>query len=270
MSRDDRKTGVFDRAAATYGRVGPDFFSDYGARLVELARVDPGSRVLDVAAGTGAGALVAARATGPAGSVLATDLSYQMLQKLHGAARARALVNIEVAQMDAQRLAFRPRTFDYVLCGFALHSFSNPENALDEIHSVLRPGGKFACSTAPWWWWEGDDEWQWHADLLEALGMRTSAGDPSLGEPQTLKRILAAAGFMDCACSIDLFQLSFNDQQEWWDWAWSHGYRSVLEAMNPAELARYKDACFRELERPDSAPIRGRLKVCLAVATKSP
>ncbi len=261
---------MFDRAAATYGRVGPDFFSHYGARLVELARVERGSRVLDIAAGTGAAALVAADATGSAGSVLATDLSHQMLQKLHGALRPRSLANIHLAQMDAERLALAPGRFNYALCGFALHSFSHPEKALAEIHRSLRPEGRFACSTAPWWWWEGDEEWQWHADLLKVLGVRISAGDPSLGEPQTLEMILAAAGFMDCACSIEYFQLSFIDQQEWWDWAWSHGYRSVLEAMKPAELARYKDACFRELERPDSASIRGRLKVCLAVATKSP
>lgn len=268
MSRNDRKTGVFDRAAATYGRVGPDFFSHYGTRLVELARVDPGSRVLDVAAGTGASALVAASASGSAGSVLATDLSYQMLQQLHRAAHARAFANIDLALMDAQRLAVGPGTFNYVLCGFALNSFSNPENALDEFHRVLGPGGRLACSTAPGWWWEGDDEWEWHADLLEALGVGTNAGDRSLGDPESLERILTAAGFTDCACSVEHFALVFNDRQEWWEWAWSHGYRRVLETLTQAQLARFKDACFRELERPVGESIRGRLEVCLAVATK--
>jgi O-methyltransferase/aklanonic acid methyltransferase len=40
---------IFDRAAATYDQVGPSFFAHFGRRLVELARLAPGERVLDIA-----------------------------------------------------------------------------------------------------------------------------------------------------------------------------------------------------------------------------
>lgn len=270
MNRDDRRIGVFDRAANTYGRVGPDFFSHYGTRLVELVTIEPGSRVLDVAAGTGASALAAAGAAGATASVFAGDISHQMLRRLQLAARVRGLTNIRVAQMDAQHLALRSEVFDCVMCGFALNSFSSPEDALGELHRALRAGGRFACSVSPWWWWEGDQDWEWHASLLESLGVATEGSRRYLGDPKALQGVLAAGGFEEPVCSVQRFELSFIDRHEWWEWAWSHGYRSVLEVMTPTQLARYKAECFEALERSSGQPIHGRLEVCLAVARKAP
>jgi O-methyltransferase/aklanonic acid methyltransferase len=49
-----RLSGIFDRASATYGQVGPGYFAHFGERLVERAGLAPGMRVLDVACGRGA------------------------------------------------------------------------------------------------------------------------------------------------------------------------------------------------------------------------
>src|SRR6476659_8024871 len=64
-------------------------------RLVELAEVQPGSRILDVAAGLGEPALTAAKAAGPEGSVVATDISPEMLAHARERAAAAGLSNIE-------------------------------------------------------------------------------------------------------------------------------------------------------------------------------
>ncbi len=61
--------GVFSRGAATYDRVGPAFFSHFGRRLVELAQIPSGARVLDIATGRGAVLFPAAEAVGPQGQV---------------------------------------------------------------------------------------------------------------------------------------------------------------------------------------------------------
>src|SRR5512145_1156325 len=70
----------------------------YGAAtemMLDLAGVQPGSRVLDVAAGTGDQTLMAARRVGPTGNVLATDDSASMLKVAAEAARNEGLTNVE-------------------------------------------------------------------------------------------------------------------------------------------------------------------------------
>jgi ubiquinone/menaquinone biosynthesis C-methylase UbiE len=73
--------GVFSRAAATYDRLGPQFFAYFGQWLVEQAHLTPGADVLDVAAGRGAVLFPAAQQVGPSGRVWGTDLSAAMVRE---------------------------------------------------------------------------------------------------------------------------------------------------------------------------------------------
>ena len=74
-------SGIFDRAATTYGQVGPRFFSHFGRRLVELAQIPGGAKVLDVATGRGALLFPAAESVGPHGHVTGIDISESMVQE---------------------------------------------------------------------------------------------------------------------------------------------------------------------------------------------
>src|SRR6266508_4709772 len=85
------------------------------ARLVELAGVEPGSRVLDVAAGYGEPSLTAARAAGPEGSVVATDISAEMIAFGRERAAAAGLENIEFVESDAAGLDYPENSFDAAL-----------------------------------------------------------------------------------------------------------------------------------------------------------
>jgi O-methyltransferase/aklanonic acid methyltransferase len=62
--------GVFSRAASAYDRVGPQFFTHFGRRFVDLAEITPGARVLDIASGRGAILFPAAEQVGTDGSVI--------------------------------------------------------------------------------------------------------------------------------------------------------------------------------------------------------
>src|SRR6187455_1947910 len=81
-------------------------------RLVELAGVQSGSRVLDVAAGYGEPALTAARRAGPEGRVVATDISAEMLAFGRERAAAAGLDNVEFMEADASSLDFPHESFD--------------------------------------------------------------------------------------------------------------------------------------------------------------
>lgn len=86
--------------------------------MLDLADLRPGYRVLDLAAGTGDQAPVAARRVGPTGAVLATDIAASMLAAAAEAAREARLANVTTRVMDAQDLA--PASFDAVISRFGL------------------------------------------------------------------------------------------------------------------------------------------------------
>lgn len=120
-------------------------------RLVDLARIVPGMRVLDVATGIGEPALTAARRVGARGTVLATDLSPRMIEL--GAERARelGLANVTFAEADAERLAldlpgFEPASFDAALSRWGLMLMPGPDAALAGIRAALRPDARLACA----------------------------------------------------------------------------------------------------------------------------
>ena len=110
--------------------------------MLDLANLGPGSRVLDVAAGTGDQTLLAARRVGPTGYVLATDASTSMLNLAGDAARDAGLKNTETRQMDAENIDLDAGSFDAVLCRMGLMLFSDPVKAPTGMHRVLKPTGK--------------------------------------------------------------------------------------------------------------------------------
>lgn len=101
--------------------------------MLDLARIQPGSRVLDVAAGTGESTLMAARRVGSTGHVLATDVSASMLNVAAEAARKEGLTKIETRVMNGENLTLNADSFDAVISRNALMLFPNPTKALTEM-----------------------------------------------------------------------------------------------------------------------------------------
>jgi SAM-dependent methyltransferase len=120
---------------------------NYGAAteiMLDLAGVQAGSRVLDVAAGTGESTLMAAARVGSKGRVVAADASASMLNVAAEAARQAGLTNVETRVMNAENLELDKDSFDAVICRNALMLFPNPVKALTEMRRVVKPGGKVA------------------------------------------------------------------------------------------------------------------------------
>ena len=115
-------------------------------RLVELAGVRSGSRVLDVAAGYGEPALTAARRAGPEGSVVATDISAEMLAFGRERAAAAGLGNFEFIESDASSLDFPPASFDAAVSRWGIIFEPDAEAAAARIRGFLKPGARIAIS----------------------------------------------------------------------------------------------------------------------------
>lgn len=136
--------GLFTRAAATYGEVGPGYF---GQGLIARMRLAPGMHVLDVACGRGAALFPAADAVGSAGWVTGIDLSDGIVTATNGEIAQRGVHNASAQVMDAEQLAFPDGAFDAVSCALALFFMPHRAAALAEFHSVLRADGRVGIST---------------------------------------------------------------------------------------------------------------------------
>jgi hypothetical protein len=77
--------------------------------------------------------------------------------------------------------------------------------------------------------------------------------------------MLTDQGFERVSVVTENYPLVFSDVDEWWNWAWSHGYRQILERMSSLQLERYRVTCFAHLQ---DCPVQGRLQVFLAVGMK--
>jgi arsenite methyltransferase len=114
-------------------------------RALELAGVGPGDRLLDVACGHGASALLAARELGC--RVVGLDYGSRAVQEATSAARAAGLeARVSFRRGDAEALPFESESFDAVLCECSLCTFPDKARAASELRRVLRPRGRLALS----------------------------------------------------------------------------------------------------------------------------
>lgn len=112
--------------------------------MLDRAGVTEGNRVIDIACGAGDQALAAARRAGPAGYVLATDISSSMLDFVAAQAQAAGLGTIATHACAAENLPGDQAPFDSAICRLGLMLLPNPRAAVASVRDVLRPGGRFS------------------------------------------------------------------------------------------------------------------------------
>jgi ubiquinone/menaquinone biosynthesis C-methylase UbiE len=184
----------------------PAAFALWAADLLALLALQPSSRVLDVACGTGIVARMAAHHTGAPSMVVGLDLHGGML----AVARAQAPTGMWV-QGSATALPCATAAFDVVICQQGVQFFPDRLAALQEMARVLRPGGHVALVV-----WGALADNPGHAALAQGLAhhlgpavaavLHTSF---SLGNVEVLQRLLAQAGFRDVVLSHSVKMLRF-------------------------------------------------------------
>ena len=157
-------------------------------RLVELAGVQPGSRVLDVAAGYGEPALTAARKAGPEGRVVATDISAEMLAFGRERAAAAGLGNVEFIESDASSLDFPPASFDAAVSRWGIIFEPDAEAAAGRVRGFLEPGARIAIAS-----WGEPDQVPFLSIPMRTTMERLGVPPPPAGTPGPLSRPTPAA-----------------------------------------------------------------------------
>lgn len=163
--------------------------------MLEMAALQPGEHVLDVACGTGLVSFRIADAVGPDGAVVGTDLSGAMVEAARRLAAEREIVNAKFERRDAEDLSLDGDPFDAALCGLGLMYVPNPVTALGEMGRHLKPGGRAGAAV-----WGARAKCGW-AEIFPITDARVaSAVCPmffQLGAQDTLARSFTEAGFAD-------------------------------------------------------------------------
>lgn len=237
----------WDRIAPGYDRTNTPSQMWLGAKGLEHAGIRPGMRFLDVAAGSGALSIPAARL---GALVTAVDQSEVMLELLAARAHKEGL-KIATQVMDGQALRFDDDTFDAAGSQFGVMLFPDMPRGIREMARVVKPAGRVLVSAY------GDPH------RIDFLGFFVQAvqtvrpnftGPPSdppplpfqLQDPRRLHAELEAAALRDVRVETIEESTSFRSGPELWEWiVWSNPIvESILGELQlrDKDLARVKDA----------------------------
>lgn len=257
--------------AAAWGRLTELRQHLYGAAtklMLEAANLQPGDQVLDIAAGTGDQSRQAARLVGPQGSVLATDISPEMLVVAARLAKREGLSNLTTRAMNAEQLNLPESSYDAVISRFGLLLIWDQQQALMEIQRVLKPGGRLAALV-----WSKPErnplftlEDPIVAKYLEVEEPRFDVF--SLADAALFASMLTETGFQEVQVQAIALPFRFPSFEVLTAW-WCSSFKKALAKLEP-EPRRRMLAEVRQAVRPFEGPqgIVAPAEVLLGVAMK--
>jgi SAM-dependent methyltransferase len=204
-----------------------------------------GGTVLDVATGPGVVALLAAKAVGPSGEVVATDLMPKWQPFIERASAAAGLTNCSFRQMGAETLDFTDDTFDIVYCQFGLMFMPEPVRALREMRRVLRPGGRLGGVV----WSTAEHVPCFHPSRIIGRIAPSPENDNlptplALGAPGLIEGMVAEAGFNQVASERRTVESVIPDPETYWQ-----QLVQGADERTAAALAGINDAEYDQLHR---------------------
>ncbi len=229
----------WDRATPFYDKGWQEALRPAQNLLFSMAAPQPGEQVIDIAAGTGLVSLRAARAVGPGGGVLATDISDGMLKEAAFQARRSGLENISFGRMEAEALKCPDGRFDLALNALGLMYVTDVRAAMREMYRSLKSGGRAVAAV-----WGRRDKCGW-AEIFPIVDARVNTDVCplffQLGTGNNLMRAFEQAGFKKIRCKLINTYLYYSDAE---------AACSAVFAGGPVAMAysRFDEASKREAE----------------------
>jgi ubiquinone/menaquinone biosynthesis C-methylase UbiE len=202
----DPREATFERweRAAVGWRKRAEEVRDHGMAvsiwMVDHLALQPGQRVLELAAGPGDTGFLAAELIKPGGVLISSDGSEAMLSIARERAEQLGIDNVEFKRLELEWIDLDTASVDAVLCRWGVMLSSDPAAALHEVRRVVRPGGRFALAV-----WDEAERNPW-ATIPGAAMIELGHSDPpdpsapgmfTLASPGRLQEMLEAAGFVE-------------------------------------------------------------------------
>jgi SAM-dependent methyltransferase len=247
----------WERAAAGWGRRASEMrivWMPVSAWMVDHLALQPGQRVLELAAGPGDTGFLAAELIRPGGTLIASDGAAAMLDVARQRAGARGLDNVEFRQLELEWIDLETASVDGILCRFGLMLTVDPGTALREMRRVLRPGGRVALAV-----WDRREENPWlvlSGRALVELGYvpppdPSAPGPFALSDSGHLTELLEAAGFLEVTLgTVDLAR-EWDSSDAFLDETieLSSSFGAAWSGLNEEQRAAVRER-VRELTRP--------------------
>jgi ubiquinone/menaquinone biosynthesis C-methylase UbiE len=211
---------AWDEIAVGYDEFVTPTHISLAQKAFDLLGLQEGMRLLDVAAGSGALGLPAARL---GAQVVAVDLSPAMVARLKQRARAEGLTNVQAYAMDAHALELEDDTFDVAVSQFGVMLLPDLPRALREMRRVTRPGGRvLLIAFGP----PAQVEFiSFFVGAMRAVvpGFSGLPLDPpplpfQVADPQKLRQEMEQASLTDVHVQTVSEELAFHSAQELWNW----------------------------------------------------
>jgi ubiquinone/menaquinone biosynthesis C-methylase UbiE len=195
--------GMWEQAAAGWGKRA-DRVRDWGmpvsVTMVDALALQPGQRVLELAAGPGDTGFLAAELVSPGGTLISSDGAEAMVAVARERAEAAGITNVEFRQLELEWIDLEAASVDAVLCRWGIMLIVDPGAAAREIRRVLRPSGRAAFAV-----WDRAERNPWATIPGRALIELGHAEPPepsapgmfTLGDDGVLAELLESAGFTE-------------------------------------------------------------------------
>lgn len=241
--------------------------------MIDLGRIGPGSHVLDVAAGAGDPSLEISELVGPAGRVVATDLSDRILAYAAEQAARRGLTNYDTRVVDGENLDVAAETFDVVMSRVALVYFPDQQRALTGMRRALKAGGRTVHAV-----YTTADRNGFFSVPIAIIRQRVDLPAPlpgqpgpfSLGGDGALANALARAGFSEVETRVVPAPLRMPSAEECLrfereSFGALHQMLAGLPERESAAVWEEIEAALRQFEGPDGFEAPGELIVAAGV-----
>ena len=202
----------WDRAASYYEQSWSRQLAPAQELLLEMAALQPGERVLDIACGTGLITFRAAEKVGTAGDVLGTDISDAMTEVCRAAAAERGLAHARFERMEAEKLALPDQSFDVTLCALGMMYVTDFAGSIREMFRVTKPGGRAVSAV-----WGQRDRCGW-AEIFSIVERRVHSDVCpmffQLGTGDVQKMLFEKAGFANVTSERITTVLEYQNGEE--------------------------------------------------------
>jgi SAM-dependent methyltransferase len=193
--------------------------ADVAAKMLELAALQPGDRMLELACGPGGLGIAAAERVAPDGEVVLSDVAPEMTAIAAARAEAVGVRNVSTLVLDLEEIDQRDDSYDAVLCREGFMFAVDPAAAAGELARVLRPGGRAVLAV-----WGPREQNPWLGVVFDAVSAQIGAPIPPPGIPgpfaqsdaQRLHALLADAGFAEVTVGEHPVPLHARSFDEWW------------------------------------------------------